>query len=211
MSYLRPIVSQIQFRSGYSSIFDLRQDGVDNGIFIAANGRLRRNLQGGAELRVNEGSGVTSGSRWSTSANVRTMPTRSTTLDVRWRQAARSNVVGQQQSDRLWDFSLGYRVTRALHLNAVHRRMDGDGLVRRQQRFWSLHANWKLDARSSARAFVSASDMRLTDRLSTESMMGGDLTFWPTRNFELRARFQYSRYSHRDSIKLYGVNLSRLF
>lgn len=213
-TYVRPLAHQILFRSGYGTHFDLRdQDGDDTrtGVFAAANGRLRQNIQGGAEVRVSHAPKRSSGARWSTSANVQTKPSRLTSFDVRWRSDRSSELPGAQQDDRLWDFTLTYRPTSKVNMNVSHRRQDGSGRVDREERLWGGNVQWRLADRSSARAFASTRTTFVVASQRQEDMFGGDLTFWPTQNFELKTRVQYSKYSDRDSITTFGVNLSHLF
>lgn len=213
-TYTRQLVHQVLFKSGYTARFDVSGQNDDNtlsGLFIAAHGRLRENLQGGAELRASRFPGRSMGTMWSKSANVRTKPTRLTTFDLRWRSDVSQQIQGRQQDDQLWDFSLAYRPVPGVNMNVSHRRQNGEGRVDRADRLWNLSLSWRLADRSSARAFGSTRTTHLVDSERTEEMIGGDFTFWPTENFELRGRYQYAKQSGAPASRTYGVNLSRLF
>jgi hypothetical protein len=213
--FRRQVVRDMSFQAGYARSHPLRaQQGEipNDAIYGQVDGRLRRSIDGRAEIRVARavGSADTTGALWHRLLQVRTFPNRSTRLDITWSKDTLPRVAGAAQRDRQWEVVTGYEPARALSFVASWRRLDGEGRARRRENLTSLTTSWQPRQRVTLGTNWSWRTARLDGVRSSERVAGVDLGFWFPGEYRTQGSWRYQSGDENPG-RTYNVSVSKSF
>jgi hypothetical protein len=211
----RDIVRGMTFQSGYLRSFNIRsEDGSipQNTVFTLVDGRLRKGINARAELRASRAGGsVSTGTQWHRLVQLRTLPSRDTRFEVTWRRDTLPEIDGKAQTDRQWEYQVGYQPATGADLVATYRRQDGRGRIDREERYGSLTGNLRLGQRSSLSLDWSRREALVLTSRSSEIIKGTDYTFWPARRTRVQLSWRQVAVRGRATLDTYGLSVDRNF
>lgn len=212
--FRRAMARDFYFQAGYLTILDLASRGgslPSNTLYGLVDGRLRRGVDGRAELRVARPEGQDlGGTQWHRLLQLRTRPTERFRFEVDWRKDTLPRILGLDQTDREWHFLGGYEPVPGSNLMLSWRRIDGEGRIERAEAEWILSAGHRFAEEASLSVNWSRRSVLHPYAVTIANVLAADLSFWLPSRWQARANY---RQDLRDTspLRSYGAVLEKRF
>jgi hypothetical protein len=212
--FRRAMARDFYFQTGYLAILDLashRGSLPSNSAYAMVDGKLRRGIDGRAEVRASrsEGEGV-SGTQWHRSVQLRTRPARQVRFEAEWRKDSLPRFFGLDQNDREWHLLGGYELGPGSTLALSWRRLDGSGRVERGEAEWILSGGHRFGNDSNLSVNWSRRNVLRPYRETVSDVLAVDLGFWLPMTWQARGNYRQDlRYA--DAHRSYGLVLEKRF
>ena len=213
--YRQRIVRRMFMQTGFFYAINLQpiaQSAPNSSVFLLVDGELRRNILGRAELRLSKpAQSKVSGTQQRRLLQLRTRPTRRTLLSLLWQSDVLPRFEGQQQHDRVWEFTGGYQPVEKLNLTGSYRLLDGTGRIERDERAWSYNAIWRTSDKTSLGLNGASRWTTLSSNLSKQTTTGLTATWWTAREFKFNVDWRQVTILGAGRSRTYGVTARRNF
>ena len=212
--FRRAMARDFYFQTGYLAILDLasrRGSLPSNSAYALVDGRLRRGVDGRAEVRAAkpEGEGV-SGTQWHRLLQLRTRPASQARFELEWRKDSLPRLFGLDQTDRVWHLLGGYEPQPGSTLTLAWRRLDGYGRVTRAETEWTLTGGHRFGDDSSLSVNWSRRNVLRPYQETVSDVLAADFAFWLPSAWQARANYRKDL-RHTAGHQSYGLVLEKRF